>query len=269
MIRELIFSKIEKFNDPSTILFRSIEIKLLKERFDTLFANKKILDLGCGNGLVASTLFENLVDYGLDINQKALEEAGQKNIYKNLILADASKGIPLETESIDLIFSNCTIEHIKNLKPTLREISRVLKESGFFLFTVPSPLFKEYSVFSKLKLKPLVWLYGGQRDAKLQHYHCYSRRQWADFLAEFNLEIAEYYYYIDKKTLEFWDFLLFLNFPFRLLRKINGRLTEYFWQVYLRPKIFQGFTRSESYSDKGTALCVLAKKPNKSQNGKN
>lgn len=268
--QERLFSKLEKFGDPSTTFFRCLELKLLKERFGYLFAGKKILDLGCGNGIASSTLFENIVDYGLDINSQALKEAKESNLYKNLILADASEKIPLAEESIDLVFSNCTLEHIKNLKPALGEISRVLKENGFFLFTVPSPLFKEYSVLNQIGLNLLAKIYGRLRDIKVQHYHCYSLEEWGQLLEECGLEISQSYHYFDKKTLESWDFLLLLHYPHRFLRKLNKKITDWLWRSFFRERILQKFNQVKMATDKdGAAICVLAKKSSKPKNDKN
>lgn len=247
---ELFFSKVEKYKDPPTILFRSIEFKLLKERLDHLFnENKSIMDLGCGDGIAAETLFERMVDYGLDNNAIALEQAEKRKIYKKIICADARK-IPLRSGCIDLVFSNCVIEHIQDLDAILKELSRVLVPNGLFIFTTPSHCFKKYGMFSRCHLTKLAQIYGKLRDKKYEHYHSHSLEEWSSILEKFGFEVIDGYYYIDKETLEFWDFLIWAN----------RALPKWTYQTFVRRRIYEKFVRAKVVDSTGAAICVVAKK---------
>ena len=60
---------------------RSLECDILsQQRF-----SPPILDLGCGDGLFASTVTEEIIDVGVDPNQRALKKAGQRGRYHELI----------------------------------------------------------------------------------------------------------------------------------------------------------------------------------------
>ena len=65
----------------------------------------KILDVGCGDGLVAEALltrgFSNIV--GTDISQKMVQLAAKKNIYKSVFQADLMKPLALENNSFDVL----------------------------------------------------------------------------------------------------------------------------------------------------------------------
>ena len=128
------FSTIEKFKAPSTILFRSIELKLLKEKLSKISKSDVILDLGCGEGLTALLVFDKKVDYGLDNDPYFVKKAKESNVYKKVLLANAVK-MPLKDNCLDLVFSNCVIEHIQDLDAVLREAARILKKKGYFVFT--------------------------------------------------------------------------------------------------------------------------------------
>lgn len=52
--------------------------------------------------------------------------------------------IELENNSVDLIFSNHTLEHIKNLQFCLKELYRVSKNNAIWLFDLPYCTLSEY-----------------------------------------------------------------------------------------------------------------------------
>jgi len=247
---ETLFSRVEKYEAPPTILFRSIELKLLKERLGYLFdTNAPIMDLGCGKGAAAEALFEKKIDYGLDNNITALEQAKKRGIYKRMVHADTKK-IPLKNGSINLVFSNCVIEHIEDLDTTLKEVSRVLAQNGLFIFTTPSHCFRKYSVFSRCHLGKFAKIYGKLRDKKYAHHHSHSLKEWSSILEKFGFEVIEGYYYIDKETLELWDFLIWAN------RVLPTRI----YQTFVRKRIYGKFVGAKAVDSTGAAVCVVAKK---------
>lgn len=247
---ELLFSKVGKYQDPPTILFRSIELKLLKERLGYLLGkDKSILDLGCGDGIAAAALFQRKVDYGLDNNVSALEQAEKRKVYKKIVCADA-RNIPLRSGSIDLVFSNCVIEHIKELDAILKEVSRILVPDGLFIFTAPGPCFRKYSVFSRCRLTKLAKIYGKLRDKKYEHYHTHSLKEWSSILEKFGFRVTDGYYYIDKEILEFWDLLIW----------VNRALPKWIYQPFVRKLIHGKFMEAKVADSTGAAVCVVAKK---------
>lgn len=247
---ELLFAIIEGYKAPPTILFRSIELKLLKERLGRLFGEEKsIMDLGCGDGIAAAALFKKRIDYGLDNNAIALEQAEKRKVYKKIVCADARK-IPLKSGTINLVFSNCVVEHIEDLGAVLKEVSRVLVQDGLFVFTAPSHCFRKYSMFSRCRLTRLAKIYGKLRDKKYEHHHNHSLKEWSSILEKFGFEVVDGFYYIDKKTLEFWDFLIWLN----------RVLPTWIYQTFVRKRIYKKFVGAKVVDSTGAAVCVVAKK---------
>jgi SAM-dependent methyltransferase len=228
-----LFHQVEAYQDPSTILFRSIELKLLHAKFNQQLDLRPALDLGCGNGIAALTIFNRKINYGLDNHPPAIALAKKSNAYQKIILAPASK-IPLKNNSLKLVFSNCVLEHIKNLSPILQETNRVLKSRGVFIFTVPSDQFKKHSLLNYFKFKSLGKIYGQIRDKKHQHYHTYSLKKWSSILNSHHFKIVNSYYYLNKKTMAFWDFLFLIHallypFPF-----INKKIHSYLYRHFLK-----------------------------------
>ena len=117
-----------------------------QERVDKLlrgFAEKaggaRFLDIACGTGFmlgIAKRHFGHCV--GIDNCEAVLEKAREtlsKEISEEkitLYLSDASKVIPLESESFNVCSIHGSLHHFFELEPVLKEAYRLLKEGGIF-----------------------------------------------------------------------------------------------------------------------------------------
>jgi predicted TPR repeat methyltransferase len=82
--------------------------------------NGKILDLGCGTGLAAQKLkTPDNSFYGVDISEKMLEIARQKNIYDELRQADIIEYLSNMKENFDWIIAADVFCYFGDLKPIL------------------------------------------------------------------------------------------------------------------------------------------------------
>lgn len=98
------------------------------------------VDLGSGRGTdalrLAETVGENGFVYGLDLSDgmiaKARKTAKRMDV-KNVefIQTDLSE-IPLEDKSVDIIISNCVLNHVSDKQQIWNEIYRILKKGGTF-----------------------------------------------------------------------------------------------------------------------------------------
>ena len=98
----------------------------------------KILDAGCGTGLVGEILnknsFKNLI--GVDFSQEMLNIAKQKNVYQSLDLVDLTKKLDYEDNLFDAVIcaGTFTCGHVG--PEALREMVRITKQEGYICFTV-------------------------------------------------------------------------------------------------------------------------------------
>jgi len=104
-------------------------------------AGETCLDLGSGRGkdvIRLSTLVgkEGFV-YGIDISDGMLEEArrdaAQRGVENVRFIRANLESLPITDGTVDLVVSNCTINHAEDKKRVWREIFRVLKEGGRFV----------------------------------------------------------------------------------------------------------------------------------------
>ncbi len=100
---------------------------------------KRILDIGCGTGTSTRALLEkwpNAEIIGID-NSKTMIEAAKKSTDKiQWILNDADKD-PLPSGKFDLIFSNASLQWIKNIDDLLANAYASLNEGGAFASQMP------------------------------------------------------------------------------------------------------------------------------------
>jgi len=107
---------------------------------DVLAEHKRMLDLGCGSGdltiLVAKLLNVNEV-YGVDIDEDKAKMAKDKGVIAERCNLNNDK-LPFPNNFFDYVTAFDVLEHIVNIDHCLKEVRRVLKDTGSFIFTVPN-----------------------------------------------------------------------------------------------------------------------------------
>jgi ubiquinone/menaquinone biosynthesis C-methylase UbiE len=105
------------------------------------FVTGKIaLDIACGSGYGTKILASKAKKvYGVDIDEKTIKYAKEKYSTTNINYSVGSgTNIPIEDQSVDVVVSYETIEHIEDYKKFLKEIKRVLKPGGVLLLSTPN-----------------------------------------------------------------------------------------------------------------------------------
>ena len=98
---------------------------------------KKVLDMGCRDGILTRHFIDQNKVTGLDIDKLALE-ACKESLNIETIWADFSLQIPLPTSSFDVVVAGEVIEHLPYPEITISEVSRILKPDGLFIGSVPN-----------------------------------------------------------------------------------------------------------------------------------
>lgn len=103
---------------------------------------KTVLDIASGEGYGTFILSSGATQaIGVDINPDLVEHAGSKYKKENLrYLQGSAAQIPLESNSIDILISFETLEHIDadTQKQFLTEVKRVLKADGALIVSTPN-----------------------------------------------------------------------------------------------------------------------------------
>ena len=166
------FGNAAKSYDGNAFLQREIANRLF-ERLDYIkLQPANVLDVGCGTGYATAKLRERYAEaniIGLDLAPQMLAaaraQAKSASWLKRVTgrapsmswLCGDTETLPLKTESIDFVISNLTLQWC-DPEIVAKEVSRVLKPNGLFMFTTfgPDTLKELRAAFRAIDDKPHV-----------------------------------------------------------------------------------------------------------------
>lgn len=125
--------------------FMSVRLEKILYFFDLYFScnkKKKILDAGCGPGMLLSKLLERGCNVtGIDVSEEMIKLAN-KRLSKldsqksyNLLLSDI-EGMPFANNLFDVVITSGVIEYLDSDDRVLREFYRVIRDKGMLIITV-------------------------------------------------------------------------------------------------------------------------------------
>lgn len=122
--------------------------------FDSL-KDKKVLEIGVGNGSHAQILATNSKDFtGIDLTDYAIKSAKERmkifGIESAKIIQMNAEELEFQDDSFDFIWSWGVVHHSANTQQILKEVNRVLKPEGTFQSMVYHRSFWFYYVFGIL-----------------------------------------------------------------------------------------------------------------------
>jgi len=141
----------------------------------------KLLDVGCGTGVLSRLLVERGYDVtGIDISENAITRCISKGL--NAFQQDLSERLLFRDEEFDGILMSEVIEHIADTFFVLHGLNRVLKTGGVFILTTPN------SAFITRRLRYLI----GKTSTETQnfsHLRFFNKKLLTRILEEANYKI--------------------------------------------------------------------------------
>lgn len=133
----------DDYHERSFFLIKFIEklrakmiVQLLNPRKDDT-----VLEIGCGAGNLMQ-LIDNGRIIGLDLSDYLLRLAkGKRYLTKYDIVQSYGETLPFKNAIFDKIYCSEVLEHVREPINICREASRVLKNDGIFIISVPNELF--------------------------------------------------------------------------------------------------------------------------------
>ena len=179
-----------------------------------------VLDLGCGDGLVAQLLFGRPLEFGIDSSAPVAGGAGKSRRYR-FVLRGSAQAIPAKGNSLGGVFSNCALEHMADLGVVIAEVARVLKPGGYFVATALAPQYYSLNpVFSAVDVFGLRWLRSrmiAAENALHNHVSVLSVEEYRALFAQSGMALVEHRYYMPRQLAAFclkWDTLSKYGMPF-------------------------------------------------------
>jgi len=153
---------------------RNILIDIIKKL--PLSRHGKILDVGCGTGIIVNYLKEIRPTVGVDFSLEGIKFCRERNL-KGTVLGNVMC-LPFHDESFEVVTCFDLIEHFEDDLTAIKEIARICKKGGFIIITVPA-----YQSLWSI------------HDVSLHHKRRYSISSFNKLLIEAKLNVEKISYY--------------------------------------------------------------------------
>lgn len=157
----------------------------------------RVLDIGCGTGIILKLLEGFGTAYGVELSADAIQFLKKRGL-RFVARSDASQSIPFKDSSFSAITCLDVLEHLDDDLALLNEMLRVCKPGGHIVLTVPA--------FNVL------W---SPHDVALHHRRRYTRTQMLKKIFRLNCTVVKNSYY---------NTILFL--PILAIRKLKPFLSD-------------------------------------------
>ena len=166
---------------------------------------QKVIDLCCGTGLAFPSLRKGIGDkggiIGVDFSQTMLNEAKLSASANNvkLVLVNAEDLSKVVKKKVDRVICNISMHHLQ-IQKVFKEVSKVLKEEGLFIFNLPKSfqvkdedprwiLFNKvlHEEIQKIVVKEKIGIKLPSKKRK------YTLKQMKEMLGRGGLELKEYF----------------------------------------------------------------------------
>jgi len=165
------FNSIRYYKDFTIGNTEKIRINKLLKLIGT---NKKVLDIGCGDGFISELILKNNNDvYGIEIAEDAIKKARNKGItiYDLDLNLDWCNNLQ---EKFDVVFAGEIIEHVFDTDKFLKNIHRVLKKDGYIVLSTPNVASLGRRILLLLGKNPLIETTARSYDAGHIRYFTYK-----------------------------------------------------------------------------------------------
>ena len=98
-------------------------------------AGDRVLDVGCGRGIMLDRLHASYktVGYGIDVSNASLKGARSESVNPHRVAASEGENLPFADDCFDLAVSFDVLEHVPASDTVLAEMVRVLRPGGTIL----------------------------------------------------------------------------------------------------------------------------------------
>lgn len=107
------------------------------------FADKRVLDLGCGYGWHCQYAIEQGATsvIGVDISEKMLQVAKEKTSADITYIRESLVDVELSDNDFDVVISSLAFHYLESFEAIVTNVARWLAAGGDFVFSVEHPIF--------------------------------------------------------------------------------------------------------------------------------
>jgi SAM-dependent methyltransferase len=137
---------------------------------------RRVLDLGCRTGALASYYAAGNDVVGVDVDRDALARAAER-LGIETVWADVETGLPFDDGSFDAVVAGELLEHLADPRAVVAHVRRVLRPGGVFVGSVPNAFRLKSRVAYALGRYPADW--------DPTHLQLFTPKALRELLAEF------------------------------------------------------------------------------------
>jgi 2-polyprenyl-3-methyl-5-hydroxy-6-metoxy-1,4-benzoquinol methylase len=100
---------------------------------------RKLLEMGCGLGHLLGLLQDDFQCVGIDLIDYSIEQTKLNAPKAEALQMSADDLSVFESESFSAVVALHLVEHLPHPEATIRQVSRILKPGGLWLFATPHP----------------------------------------------------------------------------------------------------------------------------------
>ncbi len=220
---------------------RNQALRLLRT-FTSNQARPRILDLGCGTGVISGELESWSEPISLDMSILALNFSKHRGVKR--LLQARGEWLPIETGSVDAVLALDIFEHIEDDAKAFAEAYRALKPGGVLVLSVPA--FKS------------LW---GPHDVALMHFRRYKSGQMRRRLEEAGFKIRRMTYAV----FFLFPIVVFIRF-FEKRKKGEAtaslpKVPDWFNTLLIGLQNFEAWVMSRASLPWGSSVIAVAQKP--------
>jgi SAM-dependent methyltransferase len=202
-------------------------LRAVEDRFyQDVHLPEPTLDVGCGDGHFASVAFDHALTAGLDPWAEPLHEAKRHGAYRMVLQADGAH-MPFVDGWFASAVSNSVLEHIPPIDSVLKEVGRVLRPGGLFVFCVPNQRFTENllgtHIFKKLGMVSASQAYSRLFNRISRHAHTDGLEVWKRRLEQVGFTIEKSWDYFPPPALHVLEVGHLMGLPALAAKKLTGQ----------------------------------------------
>lgn len=161
------------------------------------FSGCTVFESGCGNGellLRLATQFDDLNCFGLDLGRESLKWAKNSDLknYSSYLIEGDISDLPVKENTFDRVYASSVLWYLPQPAKAIREMIRILKPEGKFVFDVRNPLHvTNILTWASLKMRSLA-------GKDILVYSFYTPKVLAGVLGDLpvNFEITGYFVFL-------------------------------------------------------------------------
>jgi len=181
--------------------FLKIDIRNKLELISSFKRSGSLLEIGCGDGKLLTSLKGRYDVAGTDLSEYAIRKAAGSIDKNKLKVSD------IEREAIrgkyDIIVAFDVLEHLRSPKAAIAKIRKSLKQGGILIFSVPN----NYGIFGNIMTRIFNYL-----DST--HVSTLKREEWIQLVKDSNMTIEKT---ISQSPLGFFESDIAKHFSFNLV----------------------------------------------------